>query len=60
MDLAPTFLELAGAEYPAGGTVQSMRGESINAFLSGASDAVHDENSLSPKLKSWVSRMEPS
>jgi arylsulfatase len=44
MDLAPTFLELAGTEYPAGGTVQSIRGESINAFLSGASDAVHDEN----------------
>jgi arylsulfatase len=46
MDLAPTFLELAGAEYPAGGSVQSMRGESINALLSGASDAVHDKNYL--------------
>ena len=46
MDLAPTFLELAGAEYPASESVQSMRGESINAFLAGTSDAVHDENYL--------------
>jgi arylsulfatase len=46
MDLAPTFLELAGAEYPAGGAVQPMRGESINDFLAGTSDAVHDENYL--------------
>ncbi len=46
MDLAPTFLELAGAEYPAGGMVQPMLGESINAFLAGPSNAVHDENYL--------------
>lgn len=46
MDLAPTFLELAGAEYPAGGMVQPMLGESINAFLAGTADAVHDENYL--------------
>ena len=46
MDLAPTFLELAGADYPAIGTVQPMLGESINAFLAGTADAVHDENYL--------------
>jgi len=44
MDLAPTFLELAGIDYPAGGSIQPMRGESINAFLSGDTDMVHDEN----------------
>jgi arylsulfatase len=32
--------------YPAGGSVQPMRGESINAFLAGTEDAVHDENYL--------------
>lgn len=46
MDLAPTFLEIAGVEYPAGGLVQAMRGESINALLAGNSDKVHDENYL--------------
>ncbi len=46
MDLAPTFLELAGADYPTGGSVQPMRGESINALLAGTEDAVHDENYL--------------
>jgi len=44
MDLAPTFLELAGAVYPAGGTVQPMRGVSINDFLKGETEIVHDEN----------------
>jgi len=44
MDLAPTFLELAGADYPAGGTIQPMRGESINDVLNGRSDIVHEEN----------------
>ena len=46
MDLAPTFLEIAGVEYPSGGLVQAMRGESINALLAGNADAVHDENYL--------------
>jgi len=32
--------------YLAGGSVQPMRGESINAFLAGTVDAVHDENYL--------------
>jgi len=44
MDLAPTFLELAGIDYPVGDPVQPIRGESINMFLSGESDIVHDEN----------------
>ncbi len=44
MDLAPTILELAGADYPTGGTVQAMRGASINDFLMGKSQIVHDEN----------------
>jgi len=44
MDLAPTFLELAGIDYPADDSVQAMRGESINAFLFGETDVVHDEN----------------
>lgn len=44
MDLAPTFLELAGIDYPADDSVQPMLGESINAFLAGKADVVHDEN----------------
>jgi arylsulfatase A-like enzyme len=44
MDLAPTFLELAGADYPAGGIVQPMRGASIKDFLMGRSNIVHDDN----------------
>ena len=44
MDLAPTFLELAGATYPADGSVKPMLGESMTAFLAGQSDAIHDEN----------------
>jgi arylsulfatase len=44
MDLAPTFLELAGINYPSNDSIQAMRGESINAFLSGETDVVHDEN----------------
>lgn len=41
MDLAPTFIAMAAAHYPDDGSVQSMRGESMEAFLRGASDAVH-------------------
>ena len=42
MDLAPTFLELGEAAYPSDGSVQPMRGESMNPLLTGASDSVHD------------------
>jgi len=44
MDLAPTFLQLAGAEYPAGGEAQTMRGEPIDALLAGTEDRVHAED----------------
>lgn len=47
MDLAPTFLEIAGAIYPADGTVQPMLGESINQFLAGESARVHDDDYIS-------------
>jgi arylsulfatase len=42
MDLAPTFIELAGAHYPDVDPVQAMRGESMLSFLKGSSDQVHD------------------
>ncbi len=44
MDLAPTFLEVAGAEYPAEGSVQPMRGASMSSLLAGQSSTVHDED----------------
>jgi arylsulfatase A-like enzyme len=43
MDLAPTFLEIAGATYPKDGSVNPMLGESINALLAGRSGSVHDD-----------------
>ena len=42
MDLAPTFLEIAGAEYPSDGSVMPMLGESMTDFLAGKSEAIHD------------------
>jgi len=47
MDLAPTFLEIAGARYPDDGSVQPMLGESINRFLAGESKSIHDDNYVS-------------
>jgi arylsulfatase len=44
MDLAPTFLEIAGAEYPDDERYAPMLGESMNDFLGGAAPAVHDED----------------
>lgn len=44
MDLAPTFLELAGAAYPSDGSVAPMLGESMMPFLRGEADAVHDDD----------------
>jgi len=41
MDLAPTFIDLAAAQYPEDGSVQPMLGESMRAFLQGSSDHVH-------------------
>jgi arylsulfatase len=43
MDIAPTFLELAGADYPDDGSVRPMLGESMTEFLAGRSDRVHDD-----------------
>jgi arylsulfatase len=43
MDLAPTFLELAGAAYPEDGSVQPMLGESLVPWLTDLAP-VHDEN----------------
>jgi arylsulfatase A-like enzyme len=42
MDLMPTFLELAGAAYPADGSVRPMLGESLVPLLTNG-DPVHDE-----------------
>jgi arylsulfatase A-like enzyme len=44
MDLAPTFIELAGATYPADGSVKPMLGESLVSFLSGSSTSVHADD----------------
>jgi len=44
MDLAPTFLQLAGVEYPDGGSVQQPLGESMTAFLAGKTEFVHDKD----------------
>ena len=43
MDLAPTFLEVAGASYPDNGSVRPMLGESMTDFLAGNSAAIHDQ-----------------
>jgi len=42
MDLAPTFLQIAGAEYPSDGSVQPMLGETMLSLLLGNASAVHD------------------
>lgn len=42
MDLAPTFLQVAGAEYPSDGSVRPMLGETMGPLLSGAAPLVHD------------------
>ncbi len=44
MDIAPTFLEIAGATYPVNDEIQPMLGESMAAFLAGDADAVHDDD----------------
>ena len=44
MDLAPTFLDIAGAFYPHDGSARPMLGESLTHLLAGEADAVHDEN----------------
>jgi len=44
MDLAPTFLEIAGAQYPDDGSVKPMLGESMQGFLTGKSGNIHDDD----------------
>jgi arylsulfatase A-like enzyme len=44
MDLAPTFLEIAGAEYPSDGSVRPMLGTSMLEFLRGRTDRIHDDD----------------
>lgn len=41
MDLAPTFLEVAGGTYPGDGSVRPLLGESMATFLAGAAEEVH-------------------
>ncbi|WIM85961.1 arylsulfatase [Candidatus Mycobacterium wuenschmannii] len=47
MDIAPTFLELAGVTHPGteyrGREIAPMRGRSLLPYLSGESEAVHDD-----------------
>jgi arylsulfatase len=42
MDFAPTFIELAGAQYPA--DKAPMLGESIREYLSGRRNEIHDDS----------------
>ncbi|NIW23272.1 MAG: sulfatase-like hydrolase/transferase [Gammaproteobacteria bacterium] len=44
MDLAPTFLELAGVKYPTGGRIRPMLGESMVDLLAGNTHAAHDDD----------------
>lgn len=44
MDLAPTFLELAGAAYPGDDRIRPMLGESMVAYLTGNADRVHGDD----------------
>lgn len=43
MDMAPTFLEVAGATYPVGEEIWPIEGESAANFMAGKSESVHDE-----------------
>jgi arylsulfatase len=52
MDLAPTFLEIAGAHYPDDGSVSPMLGESAVRFLGGEADAIHDERYVTVQYNS--------
>ncbi len=47
MDLAPTFYELAGIQYPGkteDDTIHPLLGNSILSYLQGKNEAIHDEN----------------
>jgi arylsulfatase len=51
-DLAPTFLELAGAHYPDDGSVAPLVGASLQPLLSGAVAEVHDDQYVTT-LSHW-------
>jgi arylsulfatase len=57
MDLAPTFIEVAGASYPdifQGREVVPVQGESLVALLGGMSKAVRsDDDSLGFEMMGW-------
>jgi arylsulfatase len=44
MDIAPTLIEVAGANYPDDGSVRPMVGESMAGFLDGRREQVHDDD----------------
>lgn len=44
MDMAPTLLDFAEAEYPDDNSVWPMLGESMSDFLAGESENIHDQN----------------
>jgi len=44
MDLAPTFIEIAGAHYPDDGSVVPMLGESAKDLLAGVTTVIHDDD----------------
>ena len=43
MDIAPTFLEIAGAKYPVEEGIWPLAGESAVALMAGEAQSVHDE-----------------
>jgi arylsulfatase len=44
MDMAPTFLEIAGAQYPDDDSVRPMLGESMSGFIAGEAETVHQSD----------------
>jgi arylsulfatase len=50
MDLAPTFIALAAAQYPDDDSIQPMRGKSMRAFLTGSSDVVHGQEYITTQF----------
>jgi arylsulfatase len=46
MDIAPTFIEMAGAKYPDDGSVEPMRGTSLLPYLRGDAKSVHPQDEV--------------
>jgi arylsulfatase A-like enzyme len=57
MDMAPTFLEIAGATYPEifeGREIVPQRGQSLVSLLAGKSDSVHaEDHAIGFELMGW-------